>query len=129
MRQLLIAALLLVWCVAPARADMTLVLQEVGNDVAMHLRGSIDTSVFDGFPGNATSSGTGSFTHSPFQISTDGGSMGTARRTSVSSGAVGGDVSRFLNDAALTTVGTPPPLKPGSTDLIPRRRSSLGSRT
>jgi hypothetical protein len=99
---------------------MTLSFREVGDDVAMHLEGSIDTSVFDGFPANATFSGTGGlFTHSPFQIATSGGSRGVGNETSVISSAVGGDVFRFLNDAALTTVGTPPPLKPGSTNLSP----------
>src|SRR5829696_3576779 len=117
MRQSLIAALLLIMCSAPARGDMTLYLREVGNDIAMHLEGSINTSVFSGFPGYATYRGIGSFTHSAFQIATGGGSQGVGNRTSVISGAVPGDSFRFLNDAALTTVGTPPPLKTGSTLL------------
>jgi hypothetical protein len=119
MQRALTAALLLTWFIAPARADMTLFLREVGNDVAMHLEGSIDTSVFNLGPGDARFDGPGSFTHSPFQIATSGGARGVGNETSVISGAVHGDRYWFVNDAAMTTVGTTPPLEPGSTNLSP----------
>jgi hypothetical protein len=89
---------------------MTLVFREVGDDVSLHLEGSIDTSIFTGFPGSATFNGTGgSFTQSELRIATSGGSQGVGRETSVKSSALQGDLFQFLNDAAMTTVGTPPP--------------------
>jgi len=119
MQRSLALAFLVVWFVAPVRADMTLYFQEVGTDVALQLRGSIDTSVFAGFPSNATSTGTGFFTHSAYTSVTGGGSTGTGKRTTVISGVVAGDGFRFFNDAAMTSIGSPPPLKPGSHSINP----------
>jgi hypothetical protein len=91
---------------------MTLYFREVGRDVTMRLRGSIDTSVFAESPGNASlSGGAGSFSHSGYFTATSGSAEGTGNQTTVISAAVQGIAFRFLNDAALMSVGTYPPLQ------------------
>jgi hypothetical protein len=86
---------------------MTLYLREVGNDVAFYLEGSINTSVFNGPPANATTGGTGTFSHGGFQRTAGDGSWAFGVRAFVMSGSVNGDQYFFANDAAMTTVGTP----------------------
>jgi hypothetical protein len=109
MRKLIIAALLIVLFTTRAQSNMTLFLQEVGDDVVLHLEGSINTAVISEFPGSASAAELGTFTHSQFQIVTTGGSRGVGSETRVSSLAVQGDVFQFSSDAALTPIGTPPP--------------------
>ena len=119
MRRPLIAALLMIWGVVPARGDMTLFLREVSDGVAMHLRGSIDTSAFISSAGSASYSGTGSYSHGQLQMAATGGALGVVVKTSVISGAVDGDYFSLNNDHSITRIGTAPPLRVGSPSLSP----------
>ncbi len=85
---------------------MTLYLRQVGGDVKMHLRGTLDISAL-GLPYTVSDYSLSLFAHTERSIPDDTGAQGRSESTEVASRGVAVDLFYLPNDA-LTKIGTPP---------------------